>query len=84
MIKDILNKIWNFSLKKGWDWIWSKTTVDEKAIEVVKETKRRAKRVKEEFQDVKAEVKDVVKQSKDVVDAAKGKTRRGRPKKKAE
>ena len=38
MIKNILNKIWNFSLKKGWDFIWSKTTIDEKAIEIIKET----------------------------------------------
>jgi len=82
MIKKVLQKIWNFSLKQGWDWIWSKTTVDEKAVEVVKETKRRAKRVKEELQDVKEEIKDVVEQSKDVVAAAKGTKRRGRPKKK--
>ena len=82
MIKKILDSIWNFSLKKGWDWVWSKTEVDEKAIEVVKETKRRAKRVKEELQDVKKEIKDVVDQSKDVVAAAKGDKRKGRPRKK--
>lgn len=83
MLKKILNGIWTFSLKKGWDWIWSKTTVDEKAKEVVEETKYRAKRVKEEFKEVKEEIKDVVKQSKDVVAAAKGDKRRGRPRKKA-
>jgi len=82
MIKKVLTKIWNFSLKQGWDWLWSKTEVDEKAIEVVKETKRRAKRVKEELQDVKKEMKDVAEQAKDVVAAAKGDKRRGRPKKK--
>jgi len=82
MIKKVLNSIWNFSLKKGWDWIWSKTTVDEQAIEAVKEVKQRAKRVKEELADVKEAVKEAVEQSKDVVDAAKGNKRKGRPRKK--
>lgn len=79
MIKKVLSAIWNFSLKKGWDWVWSKTTIDEKAIAAVEETKRRARRVKEELSDVGEELKDVVDQSKDVVAAAKGKKRRGRP-----
>jgi len=82
MIKTILNKIWNFSLKKGWDYIWSKTTVDEKAIEVLKETKIRAKAVKKEIADVKKDLKSAAKQSKDVIAAAKGAKRKGRPTKK--
>jgi hypothetical protein len=82
MIKTILNKIWNFSLKKGWDYIWSKTTVDEKAIEVLKETKIRAKAVKKEIADVKRDLKSAAKQSKDVIAAAKGAKRKGRPAKK--
>jgi hypothetical protein len=82
MFKKILSGIWNFSLKKGWNWIWSKTEIDEKAIEVVEETKRRAKRVKEEMADVATELKEVKEQAKDVVAAAKGAKRRGRPKKK--
>jgi hypothetical protein len=82
MFKKILNGIWNFSLKKGWDWVWSKTEIDEKAIEVVEETKRRAKRVKEEMADVATELKEVKEQAKDVVAAAKGGKRRGRPRKK--
>lgn len=65
MIKKILNAIWNFSLKKGWDWVWSKTTIDEKAIASAKE--------------VKSRTKNVAKELSDVVDAAKGKKRRGRP-----
>jgi hypothetical protein len=73
MVKKILHKIWNFSLKKGWDWIWSKTLLDEKIIDVVEETMERTQRVKEEIQDVKKEVNDLV-------DAVKGKPRRGRPK----
>jgi len=46
----------------------------------VKETKQRAKRVKEELADVTVAVKEAAKQSKDVVAAAKGKKRTG-PKK---
>ena len=72
MIKKILSSIWNFSLAKSWKWVWSKTTVDEKAIAAVEEVKSRAK-------NVAAEMSDVVEQSKDVIDAAKGKKRRGRP-----
>ena len=79
MITKILSAIWNFSLKKGWDWVWSKTTVDEKAIAVVKETKRRAKRVSEEISDVGQELKEAAIQSKDIVSAAAGKKRKGSP-----
>jgi hypothetical protein len=45
---------------------------------VVKETKRRAKLVKQELGDVADSAKDVIDQTKDVLDAAKGKPRRGR------
>tara|TARA_R110000772_G_scaffold188751_1_gene299832 strand:- start:522 stop:734 length:213 start_codon:yes stop_codon:yes gene_type:complete len=61
--------------KKYWDLLLSKTTVDEKVIEVHQEVKRRAKRVKEELVDVKDELEDVV-------DAVKGKKRSGRKSKK--
>jgi len=82
MIKKLADSIWNFSLKKGWDWVWSKTTVDEKAKEVIEEIDSRLDRVKEESKDVVDAIKEVSSQAKDVVDAAKGKTkRRGRPKK---
>ena len=43
MFKNILSGIWNFSLKKGWNWIWSKTDIDEKAVATVKEIKKRYK-----------------------------------------
>ncbi len=79
MITKILSAIWNFSLKKGWDWIWSKTTIDEKTIAVAKETKRRAKRVSEEIGNVADELKKAGKQSKDNLSAAAGKKRKGRP-----
>jgi uncharacterized FlaG/YvyC family protein len=62
-------------LKKYWHLMLAQTTVDEKVVEAVKETKQRTKRVKKELQ-------DVVEQLDDVVDAAKGKKRRGRKPKK--
>jgi hypothetical protein len=54
--------------------------IEEKVEEVVKQTKARAKRVKEEVADVVTAAKEVVKQTKDVTDAAKGKSpiRKGR------
>ena len=62
-------------LKKLWNALWAKTTIDE-------ELKSRYDEVVKELADVKASAKKVVKQSKDVVDAAKGKKRRGRKPKK--
>lgn len=69
MIKKFLYAIWTFSLQKGWNWIWSKTTVDEKAIAVAKEVKRRAEIAAEELE-------DVVVESKDVISAVKGETKK--------
>lgn len=62
-------------LKKLWNALWAKTTIDE-------ELKSRYDEVVKELADVKASAKEVVKQSKDVVDAAKGKKRKGRKPKK--
>jgi hypothetical protein len=78
MIKKFLYGVWTFSLQKGWNWIWSKTTVDEQAIAVVQEVKERTEDVIEEFKDVKESVQEVVQETKDVVDAAKGKPKRKR------
>ena len=61
-------------LKRLWKKLWSKTEVDDIVIE-------RAKRVKEELKDVGASLKEVGNQTCDVVDDAKGKKRRGRPRK---
>lgn len=69
MIKKFLYAVWTFSLQKGWNWIRSKTTVDEKAIAVAKEVKRRAEIAAEELE-------DVVVESKDVVSAIKGETKK--------
>ena len=72
-------------LKRFWNWLLSKTTLDEKVEakveevkEDIKEVRARAKRVAEETMDVVAAVKEVVEQSKDLVKASKGKPRRGR------
>jgi hypothetical protein len=46
-------------LKKTWNWLLGKTTIDEKVVEVVNETKQR--------------ISDVKREAKDVVAAAKGK-----------
>jgi len=73
-IKSLLNKFWF--------WLRSKTTLDEKAIDVYEEAKSRAKEINKEFKDVKKALKNAANQTKDVVDAAKGKKRRGRKKKK--
>lgn len=77
IIKTILKVIWVISLKniclwahEGWKWLWSLTTVDEKAIATAKEVGRRAKNAVDEMDDV--------------VDAIKGKkfNKNGSPKKK--
>ena len=61
-------------LKRFWNWLLGKTTIDETI-------KERVDRIREEIADVKEAASEVVDQAKDVVDAAKGKKRRGRPKK---
>ena len=69
MIKEILHCIWTFSLQKGWNWIWSKTTIDEKAIAVTKEVKSKVKAAG-------VELKDVAVEAKDVISAVKGETKK--------
>ena len=68
-------------LKKFWDWVLGLSTVDEKIVSVAKETKRRAKLIKEEAKDVAKAVKEVGNKIDDIADAAKGKSRKGRKKK---
>lgn len=77
IIKIIFKVIWTISLQNiclwalaGWKWLWSLTTVDEKAIAAAKEVGRRTK--------------NAVNEMDDVVDAIKGKkfNKNGSPKKK--
>tara|TARA_R100001377_G_C3180329_1_gene106380 strand:+ start:400 stop:633 length:234 start_codon:yes stop_codon:yes gene_type:complete len=65
-------------LKRLWDALWAKTTIDEKAAAALKEAKLRLSTAKKELIDVKKAAKNIIKQSKDVFDAAKGNKRRGR------
>jgi archaellum component FlaC len=79
-------------VKKYWNLLLGKTTIDEKVVEkynevkdkvedVIEEVQERVEAVKEEIQDVKEAVKEVVEQAEDVVEAATAtKKRRGRPK----
>ena len=69
-------------LKRLWVKLWSKTEVDDKIIAAAKEGKARVKRMGEELSDVGDSLKEVANQAGDVVDAAKGKKRRGCPRKK--
>lgn len=65
----------------AWNYIWSKTTVDEKAVATVKEIKRRYKLTAEELADVAKAIKEVGNQLGDIDDAVAGKPRKGRKKK---
>lgn len=59
MFKKILYAVWSFSLEKGWNWILSKTDIDEKTIEVIDDIHVRSVLVKEELKDVVDAVKGV-------------------------
>ena len=64
--------------KDMWNHIWSKTTIDEKAIATLAEIKRRKKLTEAEIKDVISAIKQVGNQIDDIPGALKGKTRRGR------
>jgi hypothetical protein len=65
-------------LKRFWNWLLGKTTVDEKIVEKVHQIKVRAERIEKEIEDVVVAVKEVGKQASDVTKAAAGAPRRGR------
>ena len=81
MFKKIIHVLWTFSLQDYWRAIWSKTSVDEKAIATVKEVKKRFKLTADELADVGRAIKEVGNQLGDIDDAVKGKARKGRKKK---
>jgi hypothetical protein len=68
--------------KDLWNYLWSKTTIDEKAISTVKEIKRRYKLTTQELFDVAQAIKEVGNQIGDIDDALAGKERKGRKKRK--
>ena len=82
ILKKIAKGIWTFSLEKGWNFLLSKTTIDEKVEAAIEEAEKRFEAVKAESKDVLKAVEEVAEQAADVADALKGKKRRGRPKKK--
>lgn len=49
--------------------------------DTIEDVKERVESVRDEITDVKEAIEEVIDQAKDVVEAAKGKKRRGRPKK---
>jgi len=68
--------------KDMWNYVWSKTSVDEKAIATIKEIKKRYKLTAQELKDVADAVKEVGNQLGDIDDALKGGARKGRKTKK--
>jgi uncharacterized protein YwgA len=73
----MINLIKKF-VKDVWTYLWSKTTVDEKAIETVKEIKKRYKLTTEELKDVAKAIKEVGNQIGDIDNALAGEERKGR------
>ena len=69
-------------IKDVWNLLWSKTSIDEKAISTVKEIKKRYKLTAQELSDVAKAIKEVGNQLGDIDDAVKGKARKGRKTKK--
>lgn len=76
-----MKKIVKKFVRDVWVYLLGLTTVDEKAVEAVKEVKRRAKNVKQEIKDVGEAIAEVGDQVGDVAGAIKGKSRAGRKKK---
>tara|TARA_Y100000356_G_C11067668_1_gene187237 strand:+ start:41 stop:277 length:237 start_codon:yes stop_codon:yes gene_type:complete len=73
--------MWNLTKqywKDMWKALWSKTTVDEKAIATIKEVKKRAKLTTQELKDVAKALKEVGNQIGDIDNALKGEERKGR------
>ena len=64
-----------------WNLLWSKTSIDEKAIKTAQEIKRRYKLTSKELKDVANAIREVGNQIGDIDDAIKGKARKGRKKK---
>ncbi len=56
-----------------WDLLWSKTSIDEKAIATIKEMKRRYNLTTKELSDVAEAIKKVGKEISDIDNAIKGK-----------
>ena len=64
--------------KDMWNHLWSKTSIDEKAIATINKIKRRAKLTNAEIKDVISALKEVGNQIGDIDNAIKGEARKGR------
>tara|TARA_R100000781_G_C4060100_1_gene120724 strand:+ start:579 stop:854 length:276 start_codon:yes stop_codon:yes gene_type:complete len=64
--------------KDMWNTLWSKTTIDEKAIATLEEIQKRYKLTAKELADVGNAIKQVGNQIDDIPAALKGKKRKGR------
>ena len=67
--------------KDMWNALWSKTTIDEKAMATLAEIQKRYKLTATELEDVGKAIKEVGNQIGDIGGAVKGKGRKGRAKK---
>ena len=65
-----------------WNLLWSKTNIDEKALDTVKEIDKRIELTAKELKDVAKAIIEVGDQIGDIPDAIKGKARSGRKTKK--
>ena len=61
-----------------WNYLWSKTSIDEKAVATVNEIKKRYNLTAQELQDVASAIKEVGNQIGDINNALKGNERKGR------
>ena len=64
--------------KDMWNYLWGKTSIDEKALATVKEIKRRYKLTAQELRDVAKAMKEVGNQMGDIDNALRGEKRKGR------
>ena len=64
--------------KNLWVILWSKTTIDEKAMETMAEIQKRYKLTAAELKDVAKAIKEVGNQIGDIDDVIAGKARKGR------
>ena len=77
----IKQKLWKKENLKRFFRNENKNYIPDGIEDIVDEVKERVDNVKEELKDVKEAAEELVDQAEDVIEAAKGKKRRGRPKK---
>ena len=73
-----MRKIISQFFKDMWNYLWDKTSIDEKAIATVKEIKKRYKLTAQELNDVAKAMKEVGNQMGDIDNALRGEKRKGR------